>query len=218
MCSPGAMLSDGILAKQQVLTQGKAYVAPVFWWRGASAITAVTATLIQCARVQGLAKVRSTLRERMLASPLCDGKGFVMELEGVYNGSLAAMDRQPSSRDGVLSNHSQTLAWHQQVEQDWLHLPSRIGLVLLQKSGIGFEQSVNSTEHARMSGRGTSARRLGRWQPLQSFGRGSPGREGGGGVPGHRPTETGVSVQQQIAALGCFKPSIFEFPAAVSTR
>lgn len=36
--------------------------------------------------VQGLGKVRSTLRERMLASPLCNAEGFVSELEIVYKG------------------------------------------------------------------------------------------------------------------------------------
>lgn len=43
-----------------------------------------------------LSQLRSSLRDRMLASPLCDGPGFVKQLEDVYQNLWDKWQREAS--------------------------------------------------------------------------------------------------------------------------
>lgn len=54
-------------------------------WVARSADEYVARAVALAADVPALAALRAGLRERMLASPLCDGPGFVARLEGVYH-------------------------------------------------------------------------------------------------------------------------------------
>lgn len=58
--------------------------------------------------IDSLVELRQTLRQRMLESPLCDAKGFVQRLEGVYWGlwntwlqQVAAGEKAVMVSDGV---------------------------------------------------------------------------------------------------------------------